>query len=260
VLNITFCKTGFLRHNTELETKFAYISCVKPELPSVLRQSAYEENAPLIGPSGDPEGWKTLEKISIPGTLFGKSKTVEAKATLSLAKPLRYTKGSVIPLHLLLESPSQPELDLFSTANAIDVTLRRALKYSSAKLAQKGTAPSWKDAVADVAKAVWWVNPGDKEGKGGVREVWGEIQLPVDVRVSTLVATFCLEYEIVLNQFVATTYESSEKGPLVVEPVEIVSSFANGPRPKSYAPVKTDTAAKPYSDGYYSLECFNVHQ
>jgi hypothetical protein len=51
------------------------------EQPSALRAAAYREGADLVGPEGDPEGWKVLPLVTIKGTLF-EAKTVEVECTV----------------------------------------------------------------------------------------------------------------------------------------------------------------------------------
>lgn len=55
------------------------------ERPSALRQLSYSENTPLIGPVGDPDGWKVFGPIEIKGTLFG-AKEVTFKCTVRNSK------------------------------------------------------------------------------------------------------------------------------------------------------------------------------
>ena len=50
-------------------------------LPSPLRQLAYAEGAPIVGPEGDPEGWKVLSPVKITGTVFDTRK-VEVECTV----------------------------------------------------------------------------------------------------------------------------------------------------------------------------------
>ena len=48
-----------------------YIPIVQPPPPSILRQNAYMQNAPVPPPEVDPEGWHTLQPITFEGKLFG---------------------------------------------------------------------------------------------------------------------------------------------------------------------------------------------
>ena len=54
-----------------VETTIAYIPRIVPDMPSPARQLMYQERAPLIEPSDDPEGWHTLQAVTIRGTMFG---------------------------------------------------------------------------------------------------------------------------------------------------------------------------------------------
>jgi hypothetical protein len=110
------------------------------------------------------------------------------------SKPLCYTRGTVIPLHLLIESPVQHELDLFSNPEAIDVRLRRTVKYSSSQLAQLNGPAAWKDSVNYEASAVFWPSrEGCSDEATGIRQLQGEIRLPIDTKASSLIANFCVE-------------------------------------------------------------------
>jgi len=62
-------------------SNFGYHPTTLPDLPSPLRRLAYSEGSPLIGPEGDPEGWKVLPQVKIRGTLFG-TKEVEVDCTV----------------------------------------------------------------------------------------------------------------------------------------------------------------------------------
>ena len=52
-----------------------------PDPPSTLRRLAYQEGSQLIGPDGDPQGWKILTPIKVKGTLFS-VKSVEVECTV----------------------------------------------------------------------------------------------------------------------------------------------------------------------------------
>jgi hypothetical protein len=58
---------------------------MKPDSMSMVRQLAYQQNCPLVGPDGDPDGWHTLQPVVVSGTLFGE-RTVEVKYTVSSYK------------------------------------------------------------------------------------------------------------------------------------------------------------------------------
>jgi len=56
--------------NRRLVTKFGYQPLTIAGQPSHLRRLAYSERSPLLGPEGDPEGWKVLPPMTIKGTIF----------------------------------------------------------------------------------------------------------------------------------------------------------------------------------------------
>jgi hypothetical protein len=53
----------------------------RPDPPSMIRQLAYKEGSVLLGPGGDPAGWKVLDPVTIKGTLFD-TKAIEVKCTV----------------------------------------------------------------------------------------------------------------------------------------------------------------------------------
>lgn len=65
-------------------TSFGYHPITLPEKPSPLRLLAYSEGSSLVGPEGDPEGWKVLPEIKIKGTLFN-IKKVEVNCMVGLS-------------------------------------------------------------------------------------------------------------------------------------------------------------------------------
>ena len=83
---------------------FAYVPLTRGEKPSVLRQLAYREGTPLVGPEGDPEGWKVLAPVKVAGTIFDARK-VELECTvcpLSLGERTLLTRFTCsLPLPLL---------------------------------------------------------------------------------------------------------------------------------------------------------------
>lgn len=67
-------------HNSTLRrlgTQFGFTPRSRPPPPSPLRRIAYQENAPLSGPSEDPDGWLVLPPLTVFGRVFG-VRTVEA--------------------------------------------------------------------------------------------------------------------------------------------------------------------------------------
>lgn len=60
-----------------------------PDPPSQLRQLAYTEGTTLIGPDGDPAGWKVLAPVKVKGTLFD-VREGEVEATVSVPLTLAF--------------------------------------------------------------------------------------------------------------------------------------------------------------------------
>lgn len=230
---------GKLRSDNVLKTAFGYIPSTRPEPPSTLRQLVYQEGLPLPGPSADPEGWKTLRPVSSRGLMF-KSRPVEARCTLALAKPLCYTRGSVLPVHITIEGREPAVLDVLSNPGSISAKLRRRVRFFKAATATRKEV-SWNESVEDVGTAVWWI-PASHEAcrsDAHTRHLEGEIPLTKDLRPSCEIAHFSVSYYVVLCPFTAANY-SSDGATLVSEPVEIATMYAKGPRPNAYAPPAYD--------------------
>jgi len=64
-----------------LVTNFGYVPTTVPGLPSPLRRLAYSEGNGLLGPDGDPEGWKVLPPVKVKGALFD-GKEVDVDCTV----------------------------------------------------------------------------------------------------------------------------------------------------------------------------------
>ena len=56
-----------------------------PDEPSPLRQQAYAEGGPILGPEIDPDGWKTVADVDLKGTLF-KSRSVSVSCSVSVVE------------------------------------------------------------------------------------------------------------------------------------------------------------------------------
>ncbi|TFK27772.1 hypothetical protein FA15DRAFT_685673 [Coprinopsis marcescibilis] len=232
---------GKLRSDNVIKTAFGYIPSSRPEPPSILRQLVYQEKLPLPIPSSDPEGWKTLRPVSVRGLMF-KTRPIEARCTLSITRPLCYTRGSVIPCFITLEGRESPVLDVLSSPNAIVVKLRRRVRFYNRATATKREV-AWNESVDDVGTAVWWL-PQDNRNDTYSRHLEGEIRLAKDLRPSSEIAHFSISYSVVLCPFQAPNY-SSDASALVSEPVEIATMYAKGPRPNAYAPPAYDSPSRP---------------
>ncbi|KAH8117917.1 hypothetical protein DFH11DRAFT_1723916 [Phellopilus nigrolimitatus] len=124
-------------HRARLGTQFGFAPRIRPPPPSLLRRLAYQENRPLVGPEGDPDGWEVLSPIPVHGKVFG-VRAIEAICTFAFASPLTYTRGSPIPCSLTVACADAQALDLVFTPAATSVHLIREVLYE----ADKGAAAS----------------------------------------------------------------------------------------------------------------------
>jgi hypothetical protein len=215
-----------------LRTSLAYVPGTKPGPPSFLRQLAYQQNCPLPGPEVDEDGWKTFSPVRNSGIVFNKRKAA-VNCTLSLAKPLIFTRGSAIPCILDIESQDPQALDLLSAPKAVRVQLRRTVRYHLASA--PNSSASWTENVSDIQAAVWWPSHNGRTSPS-VRRLEGEIHLPRDLQPSSAIAHFTLSYSVTLLPFLSPAFESSDTRPLLVAPVDIATMYARGPRPKTFSP------------------------
>ncbi|KAF5391659.1 hypothetical protein D9757_002486 [Collybiopsis confluens] len=237
----------------ERNTTFVYIPTTRPDPPSLLRQLAYQERSSLLGPNADPDGWYTLPPTKVSGKLFN-NRVVEVTCRLSLAKPLCYTRGSVIPLSLTLTSADSQALDLLSSRQALAVRLRRKIASKHAGTRAEigapwsGLWPSMEDSVDVLHSAIWWKRPGDNISSGDTsgsqlsRELEGEILLSKNLKPTFRISHFGTEYFVVMLPFTTTSFVPStlaqrfNNGPLITVPVEIATMYPKGPRPIAHSP------------------------
>lgn len=206
-----------------------------------------------MGPDIDTDGWKTLESVSINGTVFN-DRLVKAKCTLSLAKPLCYTRGTAIPCVMIIETPDEQALDLLSSPRAVVVRLQRRVTYNASPTTvhtQAHTAGrGWQAAVDYPSTAVFWPGPAYDEGKG--RRLDGEIQLSKYLKPSSALMHFSITYNVMVFPFEAIAFNSADKDPLLTEKVQIGTLYAQGPRAKAYSPpTYCDPSSK--SSGFTNL-------
>ncbi|KAF8802490.1 hypothetical protein BYT27DRAFT_7172935 [Phlegmacium glaucopus] len=232
---------GKLRTDHRIAAPFGYIPIRRPGPFSSLRRLAYEEGTPLPGPTIDPTGWHAQKQIRIQGKMF-KSRSVDMGCTLFLAKPLCYTKGSVIPLVLLLESQDLQALDLFSSSTSIVVRLRRLIRYHWVTGDRIFESPGWKDAIEYSHLATWWRQTETSADDSSKRYINGELHLASDLKPTSAMAHFRLEYAVVILPFDIIGFESANNEPLLVQPVEIGTAFGLGPHPIMFAPPEYESS------------------
>ncbi|KAK7690954.1 hypothetical protein QCA50_006057 [Cerrena zonata] len=236
-------KRGSLSSGQRLVVPFIYTPQARPAQASVLRQIAYLDSSPLIGPEGDPEGWRTLAPTKISGQIFN-TRPVDITYTLSIARPLCYTRGTVIPLIMTVSTSDLQALDLLSAPPALCVRLARSAEFASSILsaAIKVVGP-WQTSPEFIADAAWWPIL-DYGGSSSASEdvssktLHGEIRIPEDASPSCLILNFQLQYSVGMfpPKAVAFTPACSPDTLLLNQQVEVVTLHAQGPRPVAYLP------------------------
>ncbi|KAF7374624.1 hypothetical protein MSAN_00347200 [Mycena sanguinolenta] len=225
------------RVDNNLHTMFVYVPAIQPNPPSRNRQLAYRQNGPIPGPDLDSEGWYTLPTATILGTVFN-ARRVKIQCALSLAKPLSYTRGSVIPLSITYLSNDFQALNLVCTPTTTKVCLHRKIRYSEGPSAAEycvrhdDTPP---DFVLEICQAVWW--PVDDGQGNGTSRFDGELHLPKGLKPSSNISHFSINYSVVMLPFQVTGFTAQAPPPLILkQEVEIATMFPKGPKPRVYSP------------------------
>ncbi|KDR78970.1 hypothetical protein GALMADRAFT_154856 [Galerina marginata CBS 339.88] len=238
---------GKLQSDYRIFARFGYIPISRPPPLPNLRRLSYQEGTLLLGPTIDPEGWYSEDSVTIQGSVFN-NRTVQIGCTLCLAKPLCYTRGSLIPLFLRLESDDQQSLDLLSAPKAISVALKRRIRYHFNPSKALGMY-HLRDTIDYSQPAVWWPSTeGSEEPLGRFRFLNGELHLQPDMKPTSAMGDFRMEYNVVFFPFDTTGFEPSDNGALLEYPIDIVTSFAHGPRPRKFAPPGYESEARPPRD------------
>ncbi|KAI0329806.1 hypothetical protein GY45DRAFT_840948 [Cubamyces sp. BRFM 1775] len=249
-LVVTIHRSRF-RVDSTLGTVVGYCPIIRPTAPSPARQLAYMENTPLVGPDGDPEGWKCLQSLRILGSVFS-TRTVEATCSLALAKPLCYTRGSAIPCLMTIETSDPQALLLLSAPRSIVVRLIRRISTHEptagsvgVKGAKKFPGLEYESNVQEVTTAVWWQNPHGSDPSNPQRKVLhGEIHLSKGLKPSCRLGRFEISYSVVVYcpRAVAFLPDGEPGAVLQREPVVIGTAYASGPRPTVNSPPGYDDA------------------
>ncbi|KAI0326428.1 hypothetical protein GY45DRAFT_1285553 [Cubamyces sp. BRFM 1775] len=250
-LVVTVRKSAF-RVNQTLATSFVYLPIIKADPPSHLRQLAYREGSALIGPEGDPDGWKVLPSVTVAGTIFG-ARQVELQCTVALSKPLTYALGSPIPIVLTLRGSDEQALDLLATPSAVRLHLIRLRLVGSHAVQDDPAAGRSNNVFRDsVGTAFFW--PSDEGApQPGARVLQGELEVKKGLKLGFVFPRFSLRYTLVLLPFQAPGFvpsaghsggASAASGSgagavgeaLLSERIAIASVNAPGVVPRSYAP------------------------
>ncbi|KAI0783856.1 hypothetical protein BC629DRAFT_1593993 [Irpex lacteus] len=223
-------KRSALRVNQLLTTNIYYTPLSRADPPSPLRQAAYVEGTSIVGPNGDPNGWKSLPQVRISGTLF-KSRTVNVDCTISLAKPLSYAAGSPIPIVVTFSSDDQQALDVISSPTAVKVALVRERLIGL--VATRPGAGNSANVVREVmGTANFWPSEGGAAEEPNKRTLQGELDVRKALRPTFTFPTFTLRYDVCMYPsqapgFVGTNPDS----PLFAERVTIHTLNAVGVTP-----------------------------
>ncbi|KAJ7031298.1 hypothetical protein C8F04DRAFT_1110697 [Mycena alexandri] len=231
-------KRGAFKPNQLLSANMNYLPLRQAEPPSALRQLAYKEGTDLIGPDGDPAGWKVLPPVKFKGRLFD-AVDVELECTLAVATPLAFTIGSPIPLILTLKSENQQALDTLAVPNAVKLYLVRSIAMGSDAM-QDDVVDRRSNSFfeSNGGQAYFWPsNEGAQEP--GKRVLRGELEVKRQTKPSFLFPRLTIRYTLDLKAFAITGFTSVgiEAGKsLLSEPVKITTKQIPGIAPRSYAP------------------------
>lgn len=242
---------GMLRADTKLQAGIVYVPEIVSPPASLLRQVAYSQGMRIPGPVADPLGWHDLSPADIFGK-FSNGKAGKLQYTLSLANPLTYTRGTVIPIHLALRSSNLEILDDLPASKDITVRLIRRLQYyqkaayalsrnfsasvhSRSRQNADGRQDEDMEGAAEekvVIDQVIWQEPSATTEDTLVRHFYGEIHLPKDTQPSCGFRLFKISYAVELLSFSNLVFKShSSPEVLLSHPVTIATQHGTGPIP-----------------------------
>jgi hypothetical protein len=113
---------------------------------------------------------------------------------------LSYTRGTVVPLFLSLESEDEQALELLASPKAIIARVRRRIR-DHVHPENHFESSVWRDSLDYSQRAVWW--PSDPKGDSGtLRSLQGEIHLKPGMRPTTALGAFAIEVWILISPHV----------------------------------------------------------
>ncbi|KAF8181275.1 hypothetical protein BJ912DRAFT_1062143 [Pholiota molesta] len=227
---------GRFKADRRMSTQFGYIPSTRPPALLPMRRLAYQQGTQLIGPYTDVDGWHSQDAVQVQGNIF-KNRPVNLTCKLYISKPLSYTRGSVVPLYLHLESDDNQTLDLLASPKAISVHLRRHVSYGLLENKAKGI--TYKSAAEDSLPAIWWPSTSGLENPPAhdrSRYVNGELHLKIDLKPTSNMPLLRVEYFVVMLPFNAAGFVQRGEQVILKHPVDIVTTYAPGPRPVKLAP------------------------
>ncbi|KAJ8494400.1 hypothetical protein ONZ45_g13244 [Pleurotus djamor] len=234
-------KRGILRVDQPLTINFGYSPMMHPGPPSALRSLAYSDGTLLVGPEGDPEGWKVCPSVKVKGTLFT-VRTVEVECVLAIATPLCYAIGTTVPVEITIKGEDKQAMDLLATPEALRLHLVRALTTGSDAMDDDGERRSNNHFLESVGEGYFWQLSDAESGvrNQGERILRGEIEVQKKLRPNFKFPKVAMrvKYMLHLLPFQAPGFiPEGEKGEALISvPVSIVMRQTPGVRMRSYAP------------------------
>ncbi|KLO17426.1 hypothetical protein SCHPADRAFT_994414 [Schizopora paradoxa] len=232
-------RRGILQVDASLPSRFEYTPMSKPPPASVLRNEAYLAGSEPLGPNSDAEGWAILSRCEIVrGTLFH-TRSVLVKFSFALASPLVYTRGSVAPCSLTIQSDDPQALQLFSSPTAPVVYLRRKMSFrASTNEMDRRSSPKGGSTFSEkvpLSVGVWKAASSDSELQSK-RCLYGELSLPSNLVPSFTFGLFGVKYFVEVHPFNVAGFTPNSRDRLIRSEIEIVAGYGDGPRPKAYLP------------------------
>ncbi|KAH6902825.1 hypothetical protein BKA70DRAFT_1434444 [Coprinopsis sp. MPI-PUGE-AT-0042] len=194
---------GLFRSNSTLSTMVTFTPSLTPPPASFLRQQAYRHGGRLLAPMDDPQGWRAFPTQSIP--LSTGSRSFVLDCTVSLATPLSYTRGTVLPVFLSLACTEVYPTELAAVAMASSkpqlslVLFRKTTHIPNSSRAWSRCSPS--TTLCEVGKAAWWKADRTPRSPGSAHSICdleGEIHLPSKLEPSCKTGFFDIEYFVAL--------------------------------------------------------------
>ncbi|RXW11556.1 hypothetical protein EST38_g14300 [Candolleomyces aberdarensis] len=208
--------SGLLHTKQRINANVLYVPVLRaPPLP-LLRASAYFNGASsLVGPVEDRRGWFALPPsyFRVSTTKDTTPSTADIKCTAFIANPAAYTRGTVIPCHLICEllgedphgqytgSSSSSILNLLTSRKSpILLKLLQNVRYSqdpqriapTGRFVKAGQSSQDKEErtvhLKEVGEAVWWkpvLNDAPSSATPGKSSLEGEIHLDAGLLPST---------------------------------------------------------------------------
>ncbi|KAF5321357.1 hypothetical protein D9619_000548 [Psilocybe cf. subviscida] len=273
---------GILRSDSKLLVQIVYVPAVIPSPASALRQLAYAERMCVPGPEIDPTGWLQLAPAAVRGKLHNRS--AKLICNLAIANPQSYTRGTVIPVNMSIESSDVQALDVLAAPKALSVRLTRRIAYfedgaganrgptvSVAQGRQKvvvvsSLAPDTHnptrrlvEQMTEMEKAVWWINVDVAEQEPHKRRLEGEIHLDRDMPTSCDFPLFHISYAVELFPFESSAWVCSKSSvssvgnrtpetvvpkPLISHPIIIATLHGEGHAAVPYTKPKSRSSKK----------------